>query len=221
MEPKQAAALRALEEVEDGMLLGLGTGSTAAYFIDALGERVRGGLQVAAVATSKATAERAGDFGIPLLENVDRPIDLTVDGADQIDPRLSLVKGLGGALLREKVVAAASRRMMVIATEDKLVPRLDHGPLPVEVLPLLWERTAATISALGLEPTPRPAGPAPFVSDNGNLILDCQLNGALEPAQLAAALDAIPGVIGHGLFVGIATEAAIAGPDRVRVLRPD
>ena len=221
MEPKQAAALRALEEVEDGMLLGLGTGSTAAYFIDALGERVRGGLQVAAVATSKATAERAGDFGIPLLENVDRPIDLTVDGADQIDPRLSLVKGLGGALLREKVVAAASRRMMVIATEIKLVPRLDHGPLPVEVLPLLWERTAATISALGLEPTLRPAGPAPFVSDNGNLILDCQLNGALEPAQLAAALDAIPGVIGHGLFVGIATDAAIAGPDRVRVLRPD
>jgi len=221
MEPKQAAALRALEEVEDGMLLGLGTGSTAAYFIDALGERVRGGLQVTAVATSKATAERAGDFGIPLLENVDRPIDLTVDGAYQIDPRLSLVKGLGGALLREKVVAAASRRMMVIATEDKLVPRLDHGPLPVEVLPLLWERTAATISALGLEPSLRPAGQAPFISDNGNLILDCQLNGALEPAQLAAALDAIPGVIGHGLFVGIATEAAIAGPDRVRVLRPD
>lgn len=221
MEPKQAAALRALEEVEDGMLLGLGTGSTAAYFIDALGERVRGGLQVTAVATSKATAERAGGFGIPLLENVDRPIDLTVDGADQIDPRLNLVKGLGGALLREKVVAGASRRMMVIATEDKLVPRLDHGPLPVEVLPLLWERTAATISALGLEPTLRPAGQAPFVSDNGNLILDCQLNGALEPAQLAAALDAIPGVIGHGLFVGIATEAAIAGPDGVRVLRPD
>jgi ribose 5-phosphate isomerase A len=220
MEPKQAAALRALEEVEGGMLLGLGTGSTAAYFIDALGERFRGGLQVTAVATSKASAEQAGGFGIPLLENVDRPIDLTVDGADQIDPRLNLVKGLGGALLREKVVAAASNRMMVIATEDKLVPRLDHGPLPVEVLPLLWERTAATISALGLEPSLRPAGQAPFISDNGNLILDCQLNGALEPAQLAAALDAIPGVIGHGLFLGIATEAAIAGPDRVRVLRP-
>jgi ribose 5-phosphate isomerase A len=203
------------------MLLGLGTGSTAAYFIDALGERFRGGLQVTAVATSKASAEQAGGFGIPLLENVDRPIDLTVDGADQIDPRLNLVKGLGGALLREKVVAAASNRMMVIATEDKLVPRLDHGPLPVEVLPLLWERTAATISALGLEPSLRPAGQAPFISDNGNLILDCQLNGALEPAQLAAALDAIPGVIGHGLFLGIATEAAIAGPDRVRVLRPD
>jgi ribose 5-phosphate isomerase A len=221
MEPKQAAALRALEEVEGGMLLGLGTGTTAAYFIDALGKRFRGGLQVTAVATSKASAEQAGGFGIPLLENVDRPIDLTVDGADQIDPRLNLVKGLGGALLREKVVAAASNRMMVIATEDKLVPRLDHGPLPVEVLPLLWERTAATISALGLEPSLRPAGQAPFISDNGNLILDCQLNGALEPAQLAAALDAIPGVIGHGLFLGIATEAAIAGPDRVRVLRPD
>jgi ribose 5-phosphate isomerase A len=221
MEPKQAAALRALEEVEEGMLLGLGTGTTAAFFIDALGERVRGGLHVTGVATSKSSAEQAGGFGIPLLEHVDRPIDLTVDGADQVDPHLNLVKGLGGALLREKVVAAASSRMMVIATEDKLVPRLDHGPLPVEVLPLLWERTAASISALGLEPALRAADGEPFVSDNGNLILDCQLTGALEAAQLAAALDAIAGVIGHGLFLGIATEAAIAGVDGVRVIRPE
>jgi ribose 5-phosphate isomerase A len=221
MEPKQAAALRALEEVEDGMLLGLGTGSTAAYFIDALGERYRGGLQVTAVATSKSSAEQAVAYGIPLLENVDRPIDLTVDGADQIDPHLNLVKGLGGALLREKVVAAASDRMMVIATEEKLVPRLDHGRLPVEVLRLLWQRTAAGISALGLDPALRRAGESPFVSDNGNLILDCRLTGALEPARLATALDAIPGVMGHGFFLGIATEAAVAGPDGVRVLRPE
>jgi len=221
MEPKQAAALRALEEVEAGMLLGLGTGTTAAYFIDALGARVRGGLQVTGVATSRASAQQAAGFGIPIRENVDRRIDLTVDGADQIDPALNLVKGLGGALLREKVVAAASNRMIVVATEDKLVPRLDHGRLPVEVLPLLWERTAEAISALGLEPSPRLAGQSPFITDNDNLILDCRLNGALEPARLAAALDAIPGVIGHGLFLGLATEAAIAGPDGVRVLRPN
>jgi ribose 5-phosphate isomerase A len=220
MEPKLAAALRALEEVEDGMLLGLGTGSTAAYFINALGERVDGGLRVTAVATSKASAEQASGFGIQLLENIDRPIDLTVDGADQIDPHLNLVKGLGGALLREKVVAAASSRMMVIATEEKLVPRLDHGVLPVEVLPLLWERTALSVSTLGLESTLRREGQVPFVTDNGNLMLHCRLKGALELVPLAAALDAIPGVIGHGLFLGIATEAAIAGPDGVRVLRP-
>jgi ribose 5-phosphate isomerase A len=221
MEPKQAAALRALEEVEDGMLLGLGSGSTAAYFIDALGERFRGGLRVTGVATSKASAEQAAAFGIPLLEHVDRPIDLTVDGADQVDPALNLVKGLGGALLREKVVAAASNRMLVIATEDKLVPRLDHGPLPVEVLPLLWERTAAAISAIGLKPVLREAGGQPFVTDNGNLILHCELTGALEPAPLGAALDAIAGVIGHGLFLGLATDAAIAGADGVRMLRPE
>ena len=220
MEPKLAAALHALEEVKDGMLLGLGTGSTSAFFIDALGEHVGGGLRVTAVATSKATAEQATAFGIPLLEHIDRPIDLTIDGADQIDPHLNLVKGLGGALLREKVVAAASRRMMVIATEEKLVPRLDHGLLPVEVLPLLWERTAAAIATLGLEPTLRRAGEAAFVTDSGNLILHCRLDGALEPAPLAGALDAIPGVMGHGLFLGIATEGVIAGPDGVRVLRP-
>jgi ribose 5-phosphate isomerase A len=220
MEPKQAAALRALEEVEDGMLLGLGTGTTAAYFVDALGERVRDGLRVIAVATSQASAEQAAGFGIPLVENVDQPLDLTVDGADQIDPHLNLVKGLGGALLREKVVAAASRRMIVIATEEKLVPRLDHGLLPVEVLPLLWERTAATIAALGLDPALRRAGEAPFLSDNGNVILDCRLSGVMEPAPLGAALDAIPGVLGHGLFLGIATEAAIAGRKGVRLLRP-
>jgi ribose 5-phosphate isomerase A len=220
MEPKQAAALRALEEVEEGMLLGLGTGSTAAFFIDALGERVRGGLSVTAVATSEASAAQATGYGITLLESVDRAIDLTVDGADQIDPHLNLVKGLGGALLREKVVAAASRRMMVIATEDKLVPRLGRGPLPVEVLRLLWERTAVAVAALGLDPALRISGGAPFVSDNGNFIVDCKFGADAEPAALATGLDAIPGVVGHGLFIGIATEAAIGGPDGVRVIRP-
>src|SRR5260370_12216331 len=173
MEPKQAAALRALEEVEDGMLLGLGTGSTAAFYIDALGERVRAGLSVTAVATSKASADQAARYGIPLLEAVDRPIDLTVDGADEIDPALNLVKGMGGALLREKVVAAVSSRMIVIATEEKLVPRLGRGPLPVEVLPLLWDRAAETVRGLGLQPRRPEVGGVPVRSDYGNVILDC------------------------------------------------
>jgi ribose 5-phosphate isomerase A len=221
MEPKQAAAVRALEEVADGMLLGLGSGSTAAFFIDALGERVRGGLQITGVATSRASADQAGGFGIPLLEHIDRPIDLTVDGADQVDPQLNLIKGLGGALLREKVVAAASNRMMVIATEDKLVPRLDHGPLPIEVLPLLWERTAEAIAALGLAPILRQTGQAPYVSDNGNLILDCAFSPPPDLGLLAAGLDRLPGVLGHGLVLGMATEAMVAGPDgEVSVVTP-
>ena len=128
MEGKQAAARRALEEVEDGMLLGLGSGTTAAAFIDLLGARVKEGLRVTAVATSRASQDQAQGYGITTVESVDRDLDLTVDGADEIDPQLNLVKGLGGALLREKVVAAASRRMVVIATEDKLVPYLGRGP---------------------------------------------------------------------------------------------
>jgi ribose 5-phosphate isomerase A len=220
MEPKQAAALRALEEVQDGMLLGLGTGTTAAYFIDALGERVRGGLRITAVATSDASATRAAAHGIPLVDAVDRDIDLTVDGADEIDPSLNLIKGRGGALLREKVVAAASRRMMVIATDEKLVPHLGQGPLATEILPLLWQRTAESVRALDLEPSLRRVGEAIAVSDNGNYLLDCRFQPPRNVQALAAGLDRIPGVLGHGLFLGIATEAAVAGPAGVRVIRP-
>jgi hypothetical protein len=165
MIPKQAAALRALEEVHDGMLLGLGTGSTARYFIDGLGERVRAGLRVTAVATSRASAEQAVGYGIELVESVAREIDLTVDGADEIDPDLNLVKGRGGALLREKVVAASSARMIVIATADKLVAELGQGPLPVEVLPQLHPRLPVHAApgrggAGGCAPGP-PWGPRP------------------------------------------------------------
>jgi ribose 5-phosphate isomerase A len=220
MEPKQAAALRALEEVQDGMLLGLGTGTTAAYFIDALGERVRGGLRITAVATSDASATQATALGIPLVDAVDRDIDLTVDGADEIDPSLNLIKGRGGALLREKVVAAASRRMMVIATDEKLVPHLGQGPLATEILPLLWQRTAESVRALDLEPSLRRVGEAIAVSDNGNYLLDCRFQPPRDVEALAAGLDRIPGVLGHGLFLGIASEAAVAGPAGVRVIRP-
>jgi ribose 5-phosphate isomerase A len=220
MERKLAAAQQALEEVADGMLLGLGSGSTAACFIDLLGARVREGLRVTAVASSRASQAQAEAYGITVVESVDRDIDLTVDGADEIDPHLNLVKGLGGALLREKVVAAASRRMMVIATEDKLVPVLGQGPLPVEVLPLLWEHTAGDVAQLDLRPTLRRSEAEPFVSDNGNYILDCRFQPPRDLEAMAAGLERIPGVLGHGLFLGLATEAAIAGDADVRVIRP-
>jgi ribose 5-phosphate isomerase A len=220
MEPKQAAAFRALEEVKDGMLLGLGSGTTAAYFIDALGQRVREGLRITAVASSQASAEQAGAYGIQLVDAVDRELDLTVDGADEIDPALNLIKGRGGALLREKVVAAASHRMMVIATDDKLVPHLGQGPLATEILPLLWQRTAESVRALGVEPSLRRVSEAIAVSDNGNYLLDLRFQPPRDLQALAAGLERIPGVLGHGLFLGIATEAAVAGPTGVRVIYP-
>jgi ribose 5-phosphate isomerase A len=220
MQPKEAAAQRALAEVRDGMLVGLGTGSTAAFFIDGLGRLVAAGLSITAVATSRASATRAAGLGIPLVEVADRPIDLTVDGADEIDPRLNLVKGLGGALLREKVVASASTRMIVIATDDKLVARLGRGPLPVEILPLLWTHTNERLARLGLVPTLREVDGAPFVSDNGGYVVDCRFTPPPDLARLAADIAAIPGVLGHGLFLGIATEAMVAGPGGVRVVRP-
>ena len=226
MEPRQAAAERALTEVRDGMILGLGTGSTAYHFINGVGRRVAEGLRVTAVATSQASADQAAALGIPLATSVDGPIDLTVDGADEIDPRLSLIKGLGGALLREKVVAAASLRMVVIATADKLVPHLgSRRPLPVEVLPLLWERTAAAVAELGLRPRLRRLGEGEaalaFVSDNGNPILDCAFDPPRDVRELSDALDRIPGVLGHGLFIGLASLAIVAEDDgTVREVTP-
>ena len=211
MKPKQAAGEAAAALVEDGMLVGLGSGSTAACFIDALGRRVAAGLRITAVASSVASAEQAVALGIEVVDTIDRAIDLTVDGADEIDPKLDLVKGLGGALLREKVVAAASARMVIVATEDKLVDRLGRGPLPVEVLPLLHETTAWRLDALGLKPVLRQGSAGgPFVSDNGNVILDCTVPRRRSAARLASVLEAIPGVLGHGLFLGMASLALIA-----------
>jgi ribose 5-phosphate isomerase A len=222
MEPKQAAAERALELVEDGMVLGLGTGSTASFFVQGLGRRVAEGLKVTAVATSKAIAEQAGNLGIRLLTSTERQLDLTVDGADEIDPHLNLIKGLGGALIREKVVAAASKRMVVIATGEKLVSELGQGPLPVEVLPLLWERTAAGLEALDLVPALRhnPTKRAAYVTDNGNFILDCRFVPGRDVGRLAADLDRIPGVLGHGLFIDLASQAIVADGREVKVLEP-
>jgi ribose 5-phosphate isomerase A len=213
---KRAAAARAAELVEEGMRVGLGTGSTAAHFVAILGERVRAGLAIRAVPTSEATAAQARREGIPLTTLDNEPeLDLTVDGADEIDGKLRLVKGGGGALLREKIVAAASRRMIVIADGSKLVETLGRFPLPVEVVPfglgatLKAIATAAGASAGDLR-LRRTAAGEPFVTDGGHQIVDAHLQRIERPEALAAALDAIPGVVGHGLFLGLAAGAVLA-----------
>lgn len=213
---KKAAAERALELVRPGTIVGLGTGSTARYFIEQLAARVRAGLDVRAVATSVDSRRQAEAGGIPVTEQIGRALDLTVDGADEIDPAVNCLKGRGGALLREKIVAHASRRFIVIADESKLVGRLGRGPTPIEILPFLWEATSRSIESLGGRPELRMAAGEPFKTDNGNLILDTSF-GAVD-AQLGAALHAIPGVLEHGLFFGIARGAIIGCATGLRIL---
>src|SRR6202047_3288002 len=198
---KQAAAERAVELVKPGSVVGLGTGRTARYFIGGLGRMVRRGFNVRAVATAEESRALAEAGGIPIAERIDGSLDLAVDGADEIDPAVNCVKGRGGALLREKVVAHASRRFVLIADESKLVGRLGRGPVPVEVLPFLWEATSRSIESLGGRPELRMTAGGPFTTDNGNLVLDTGF-GAVD-AALGVALHEIPGVIEHGLFFGI------------------
>jgi ribose 5-phosphate isomerase A len=213
---KQAAAERALELIRPGTIIGLGTGSTARYFIDALARKVREGLKVRAVVTSLESKAQAEAAGIPTTERVDGSIDLAVDGADEIDPAVNCVKGRGGAMLREKIVAHTSRRFVLIADQSKLVGRLGRGPVPVEILPFLWEATSRAVESLGGRPELRMAAGKPFRTDNGNLILDTSF-GAVD-ASLGAALHAIPGVIEHGLFFGMAHGAIIGSASGVRIL---
>lgn len=223
---KRQAAARALEWVHPGMRLGLGTGSTARYFVELLGERVRAGLDVVGVPTSEATAADARRSGIPLTTLDETPrLDLTVDGADEIGPGLALIKGGGGALLREKIVAAASAHMIAIADESKLVPALGTFPLPIEIVPF---GMAATELAIGhvLEWLSLPAGLRlrmgadghAFVTDSGHRIIDAALGRIADPEALAAALVAIPGVVEHGLFLGLAGTAIVAGASGIRVI---
>ena len=225
---KRRAAERALSFVTSGMRIGLGTGSTAAHLVALLGERARAGhLDVVGVPTSEATRTLAVEHGVPLTTLDETPeLDLTVDGADELDEQLRLIKGGGGALLREKIVAAASQHMVVVADESKLVARLGRFPLPVEVVPFGHRSTAmaieATLRSHGLDPVLNlRAGPsdAPFRTDNANLIYDCDLRDLADAGSLATALSAVPGVVEHGLFIGLCTAAVIAGADSVRVLR--
>lgn len=214
---KRAAAERAAALVSDGMKLGLGTGSTAALFVAAIGERVRGGLKVICVPTSEATRDQARREGIPLTTLDETPeLDLTVDGADELDDQLRLIKGGGGAHLREKIVAAASRRMIVIADGSKRVETLGRFPLPIEVVPFGLKATeiaiAKVLKDLGMNADLRLRAKdgKPFVTDSGNLILDAHLGRIEKPDALASALNAIPGVVEHGLFLGLATGAILA-----------
>ena len=213
---KQAAAERALELVKPGSIVGLGTGSTARYFIEGLARKVRDGLQVQAVVTSLESRAQAEAGGITIRDSVDGSLDLAVDGADEIDPAVNCLKGRGGALLREKIVAHASRRFVLIADESKLVGRLGRGPVPIEILPFLWEVTRRSIESLGGRPQLRMAAGEPFTTDNGNLVLDTGF-GAVD-AALGVALHAIPGVIEHGLFFGMARAAIVGSATGVRIL---
>jgi ribose 5-phosphate isomerase A len=213
---KQAAAERALELVKAGTIIGLGTGSTARYFIQGLAARIRRGLKVQAVVTSIESRALAEAAGIPITERVDGSLDLAVDGADEIDPAVNCIKGRGGALLREKIVAHASRRFVLIADETKLVGRLGRGPVPIEVLPFLWEATGRSIESLGGRPQLRVAPGGPFKTDNGNVVLDTTF-GAVD-AALGVALHAIPGVLEHGLFFGMARAAIVGSATGVRIL---
>jgi ribose 5-phosphate isomerase A len=213
---KRAAAERAVELVRPGMIVGLGTGSTARYFIDGLGRSVRAGLRVQAVVTSDESRRLAQAAAIPITDRVDGGLDLAVDGADEIDAAVNCIKGRGGALLREKIVAHASRRFVLVADESKLVSRLGRGPVPIEILPFLWEATSRSVESLGGRPELRLAAGEPYRTDNGNLVLDASF--ALVDAALGLALKGIPGVIEHGLFFGMAKAAIIGSASGIRVM---
>lgn len=225
-ELKRQAAARALEQVRDGMKLGLGTGSTAKHFVELLGERVRAGLGVVGVPTSEATRADAVRCGIPLttLDDIDR-LDLTVDGADEIDPSLNLIKGGGGALLREKIVAAASDRMIVIADDSKWVEVLGRFPLPVEVISFGHAATQramreafAEAGVSGHMAVRRGRDGHVFVTDGGHWIVDAYLGQIPDALRLAGLLNSIPGIVEHGLFIGLASTAVLAGPQGIRVV---
>ncbi len=223
---KRAAAARAVEFVRPGMRLGLGTGSTARHFVDLLGERVRAGLDVVGVPTSRETQAQAEACGIALTTLDDTPaLDLTVDGADEIGPDLSLVKGGGGALLGEKIVAGASAQMIVIADRSKFVPALGRFPLPIEVARFglgatlnALEKAIAAVQAGGPLTLRRGTDGHAFVTDGGHWIVDAALGRIGDPDALAHALADVPGVMEHGLFIGYAQMAIIAGPDGVELI---
>ena len=226
---RRRAAEAALGEVRSGMVLGLGTGRSAEHFVRLLGERVRSGLDVLGVPTSTRTADLALAEGIRLtnLDTERSSLDLTVDGADEVDPKLRLIKGGGGALLREKIVASASKRMIVVADSAKAVSTLGRYPLPIEVVPFGLGATRAAIvraaTALGLSGDIAPRKQSEgglFATDGGNLILDASFGLIPDPDKLADALNRIPGVVEHGLFIGIATAAIVARGDSVEWLLP-
>lgn len=219
---KQAAAESAAAQVIDGMIVGLGSGSTATLAVSALGRRVREGLRIMGIPTSERTAGQARGLGIPLTTLAEHPqIDVTIDGADEVETgNLDLIKGLGGALLREKIVADATKRLVIIVDETKIVGRLgERGPVPVEIIPFGWQSSAERLRGLGADPVIR-KGPdgEPFRSDGGHHILDCGFGPITGAEALASELDHVVGVVEHGLFIGLTSEVHVGGTGGVRVL---
>ncbi|HSY32276.1 MAG TPA: ribose 5-phosphate isomerase A [Verrucomicrobiae bacterium] len=225
MDEKQRAAASAADLVKNGMVIGLGSGSTAEIAIRILGEKVKSGLQVIGVPTSHKSEMLAHAFGIRLATLEDYPaLDLTIDGADEVElGSLDLIKGRGGALLREKIVASSSRLLIIVVDESKIVNKLgSHGEVPVEIVSFGWQSTAHRVEKLGWKPVLRSAsGGVPFVTDGGHYILDCSFEKGISIQSLAAQLHDTVGVVEHGMFLGMATEVHVGSASSVRVLRTD
>jgi ribose 5-phosphate isomerase A len=218
---KEAAARASLKFVKDGQVVGLGTGSTARFFIDLLGEEVKKGLKIRGIASSVRSQEQAASLGIPLT-NFDecQQIDVTIDGADEVDPQLRLIKGGGGALLREKIVASATKQFIIVVDETKRVPVLGKFPLPVEVIKFARALVQKKIEALGAKVELRQTTDGkPYLTDENNYILDCRFGAIADADGLARQLSDMPGVVEHGLFIGMASVVLVAGAGRVEELR--
>ena len=222
-EQQASIATRAIEFVKDGDVVGMGTGRAATAFIHALGSAVKSGLRVRGVPTSQVTAVLATQLGIPLatLDEVGQ-IDVTFDGADEVDPHLDLIKGYGGAMVREKIVAGSSRRLIILVGAEKLVPVLgSRGILPVEIVPFGLPLCQRRLTTLGCRPTVRLVDGQPFVTDNGNQILDCGISPIRDPAAFEQSILSIPGVVGTGLFIGMADTVLVQDGEAVKVQRRD
>jgi ribose 5-phosphate isomerase A len=225
MNLKQMAAERAMEAIRSGMVLGLGTGTTTRYAIELIGARLRQGelRDIVGVPTSSSTVEAARRAGVPLTTLQEHPVlDLTIDGADEVGPNLVLIKGQGGALLHEKIVARVSRREIIIGDESKLVEVLGTKfPLAVEVIPFGWGTYLEVLRELGCEPVLRMSGERPYITDEGNYIVDCRFARIDDPVALEREINLIPGVVDNGLFIGLASSAIIACTDGIRELEPE
>ncbi|MFW5979669.1 MAG: ribose-5-phosphate isomerase RpiA [Halanaerobium sp.] len=220
MKAKKLTGEKATEYIEDGMIIGLGTGSTAYYAIKKVGEMVRNGLKVRAVPTSKETAELAAEEGIELVELADvESLAVTIDGADEVDPNFNLIKGGGGALLREKIVASATEKLIIVVDETKMVEHLGAFPLPVEVTPFSWQYTQRMIEKFSCSSEIRKEDGEIFVTDNGNYILDCNFGKIEDPVKITVELNKLPGVVENGIFAEMAEVVVIGYNDgRVEVL---
>ena len=217
---KEAAARASLNLINDGQVVGLGTGSTAAFFIKLLGERVKQGLRIRGIPTSDRSHDLAMSLGIPLTTlDACQEIDVTVDGADEVDPQLRLIKGGGGAALREKIVASATKQLVIVADASKQVKRLGKFPLPVEVIKFAEALVTKKIRALGADVKLRMDGNKPYLSDENNHILDCSFGEIADPERLACTLSQMPGVVEHGMFLGMASVALFARGSEIIELR--